>query len=76
MLRFEGVGSTHTCNGVTRRDFLQVGTLAAAGLTLPGLLHAKEQGHLVKQFISWSWLFVPLGAELLSRPFVCLIIAR
>ena len=61
MLRFEGVGSTHTCNGVTRRDFLQVGTLAAAGLTLPGLLHAKEQGHLVDDERSGIMIF-NLGA--------------
>ncbi|MEK6250238.1 MAG: DUF1501 domain-containing protein, partial [Planctomycetales bacterium] len=44
MLRLEGDGYAHTCNGLTRRDFLQVGTLAAAGLTLPGFLHAKEHG--------------------------------
>ncbi|MDG2012206.1 MAG: DUF1501 domain-containing protein, partial [Pirellulaceae bacterium] len=61
MLRFEGVGSTHTCNGVTRRDFLQVGTLAAAGLTLPGLLQAKEQGHLVDDERSGIMIF-NLGA--------------
>ena len=61
MLRFEGVGSAHTCNGVTRRDFLQVGTLAAAGLTLPGLLQAKEQGHLVDDERSGIMIF-NLGA--------------
>ena len=61
MLRFEGIGSTHMCNGVTRRDFLQVGALAAAGLTLPGLLHAKEQGHLVDDDRSGIMIF-NLGA--------------
>ncbi|HJN64723.1 MAG TPA: DUF1501 domain-containing protein, partial [Pirellulales bacterium] len=44
MLRLEGNGSARTCTGVTRRDFLQVGTLAAAGVTLPRFLQAKEQG--------------------------------
>ena len=47
MLKFSGDGKAHTCNGQTRRDFLQVGALGAAGLTLPGYLQAKEDG-LVK----------------------------
>ena len=29
MLRLTGKGSTHTCDGVTRRDFLQAGTLGS-----------------------------------------------
>jgi hypothetical protein len=34
-------GSPHRwCDGVTRRDFLQIGGLGAAGLTLPGLFSA------------------------------------
>ena len=34
MLNFTGRGSVTTCDGVTRRDFLQVGTLGALGLSL------------------------------------------
>ena len=34
MLQFHGPGQTHTCDGLTRRDFLQVGTLGAAGIGL------------------------------------------
>src|SRR5262249_7701876 len=34
MLKLTGRGSTTTCDGITRRDFLQVGTLGAIGLTL------------------------------------------
>ncbi|MBM3878093.1 MAG: DUF1501 domain-containing protein [Verrucomicrobia bacterium] len=34
MLKVTGNGSTITCDGVTRRDFLQVGTLGAIGLSL------------------------------------------
>ncbi len=49
MLSFEGKGSAHTCNGVTRRDFLQVGTLGAVGLSLPRYLAAKEQGAIDKK---------------------------
>lgn len=44
MLDLIGRAKTHTCNGVTRRDFLQVGTLGAIGLSLPQYLAAKEQG--------------------------------
>jgi hypothetical protein len=44
MLKFEGKGSAHTCDGVSRRDFLQVGTLGAAGYTLAQHAQAKEQG--------------------------------
>ena len=44
MLQFEGQGSAHTCDGVSRRDFLQVGTLGAAGYSLAQHAQAKEQG--------------------------------
>lgn len=44
MLTFTGRGKTTTCDGVTRRDFLQVGTLGAVGLGLPQYLAAKESG--------------------------------
>jgi hypothetical protein len=44
MLNLTGQGSVHTCSGVTRRDFLQIGTLGAIGLSLPQLLQAREQG--------------------------------
>lgn len=44
MLRLVGEGTAHTCDGVTRRDFLQVGALGAIGLTLPDLLAAKAMG--------------------------------
>ncbi|MBX3437555.1 MAG: DUF1501 domain-containing protein, partial [Planctomycetaceae bacterium] len=44
MLTFTGRGEAHTCDGVTRRDFLQVGALGGIGLTLPSYLAAKEAG--------------------------------
>lgn len=47
MLTFTGRGTAHTCDGVTRRDFLQAGTLGGLGLSLPQYLAAAEQG-LVK----------------------------
>src|SRR5580704_17367136 len=44
MLNLIGKGTAHTCDGMTRRDFLQVGTLGAIGLALPELLAAKASG--------------------------------
>lgn len=44
MLDLIGRGKTHTCQGATRRDFLQVGTLGALGLGLPELLRAESAG--------------------------------
>ena len=43
MLSFSSQGACHICDdGVSRRDFLQVGALGAVGLSLPGLLRAQE----------------------------------
>ncbi|HZN34618.1 MAG TPA: DUF1501 domain-containing protein [Pirellulaceae bacterium] len=44
MLRLTGRGTAHTCDGFTRRDFMQVGALGAIGLSLPQLVAAQEQG--------------------------------
>lgn len=44
MLRFTGRGSTTTCDGMTRRDFLHAGALGAMGLSLPHLLALQAQG--------------------------------
>src|SRR5437016_13640211 len=44
MLKFTGKGSITTCDGITRRDFLQVGTLGALGLTLSQLSAAQAAG--------------------------------
>lgn len=46
MLSFTGRGTATTCNGVTRRDFMQVGALGAVGLGLPQLAAAKEAGQV------------------------------
>jgi hypothetical protein len=37
-----GDGKSHACNGKTRRELLQIGTLGAIGLSLPQLLAAEE----------------------------------
>lgn len=46
MLDFIGRGQAHTCNGVRRRDFLQVGALGAIGLGLPDWAAARDRGLL------------------------------
>ncbi len=43
MLRITGRGAVTTCDGVTRRDFIQAGTLGAIGLGLPGYLELRAQ---------------------------------
>ncbi len=40
MFRY-ALGQNRSCDGVTRRDFLRVGSLTALGLSLPGLLRAE-----------------------------------
>src|SRR5687767_13091591 len=44
MLKLTGRGSITTCDGITRRDFLQVGTLGAIGLSLSQLSALKAAG--------------------------------
>ena len=44
MLRISDRGSANTCDGVSRRDFLQVGSLGAVGVSLPQLLAAQARG--------------------------------
>src|SRR4051794_26178880 len=44
MLKVTGPGSITTCDGVTRRDFLQVGTLGALGFSLSQLAAMKASG--------------------------------
>jgi hypothetical protein len=44
MLKITGDGSARTCDGLTRRDFLQVGTLGALGFSLPHLAALESAG--------------------------------
>jgi hypothetical protein len=36
-----GFGPSHNCEGTNRREFIRVGSLGLAGLTLPTLLQAN-----------------------------------
>lgn len=49
MLNLTDRGTAHTCDGLTRRDFMQVGTLGAIGLSLPQYLAVAEQGVVSKK---------------------------
>ena len=44
MIRLDAERPATFCDGVTRRDFLHAGALAALGLTLPGWTRAKAPG--------------------------------
>src|SRR6266446_4144349 len=48
MLKVTGNGSITTCDGITRRDFLQVGTLGALGLTLSRFAALRAMGAVAK----------------------------
>src|SRR5262249_40151021 len=63
MLNLSGRGRTHTCDGITRRDFLQVGSLGAIGLSLADLVAAKAQGAVAKDHDERSVIMIfNLGA--------------
>lgn len=52
---------SRSCDGATRRDFLRVGSLGIAGLTLPNLLRAKAQARAAGSEVQgksviWIWL--------------------
>src|SRR5438094_4966130 len=48
MIKVTGNGSITTCDGITRRDFLQVGTLGALGLTLSRFAALQAMGAVAK----------------------------
>lgn len=63
MLQLTGNGSARTCDGLTRRDFLQAGALSAVGLTLPQLMALEAQGAVDKEHDDRSVIMIfNLGA--------------
>src|SRR5262249_61535443 len=49
------------CDGTNRRDFLKIGALGLGGLSLPGLLRAREAANRVglptkNTSVVWLWL--------------------
>ena len=49
MLKITGNGSITTCDGITRRDFLQVGTLGALGFSLSQLAQLQAVGAVAQK---------------------------
>jgi hypothetical protein len=45
MLRLDAKRPARFCDGLTRRDFFHAGALTSLGLTMPGLLRAKDAGN-------------------------------
>ncbi len=62
MLRLIGSGSAQTCDGVTRRDFLQAGTLGAVGLSLVDLMRLEAAGAVDPQRRRSAIMIFNLGA--------------
>lgn len=63
VLRLIDRGTAHTCDGVTRRDFMQIGALGAVGLTLPHLMAAKAAGAVKDEYDDRSVIMIfNLGA--------------
>ncbi len=61
MLKIFGRHNGNDCDGLSRRNFLQVGALGVAGLTLPNLLEARalaaKDGKQVRnKSVIWLWL--------------------
>ena len=58
MLTFNGNLTGTTCDGVSRRNFLTVGSLGIAGLTLPNILRAADASPepLKNKSVIWVWL--------------------
>src|SRR5438876_5774084 len=50
-----------TCDGVSRRDFLRVGTLGLGGLTLADLLRLKAQGKATSGHKAVIMVYLPGG---------------
>ena len=48
MLKISGNGSITTCDGITRRDFLQVGALGALGLSMAKMAQLQAMGAVAK----------------------------
>jgi uncharacterized protein (DUF1501 family) len=48
MFKFSSKGSITTCDGISRRDFLQAGTLGAIGLSLPQFNSLRAMGKVDK----------------------------
>lgn len=61
MLTFFGANQGRFCDSVSRRSFLQIGSLAAGALTLPDYLRLKAQGAAIGSLGDKSIIMICLG---------------
>src|SRR5262245_38073529 len=61
MLRLDADRSVTFCDGLTRRDFLHVGSLATLGLTLPQWMAQKAAGAVPDRDVNCIMLFLVGG---------------
>lgn len=61
MLLLPGAPGARFCDGLSRRQFLQIGGLALGGLSLPGLLRAEERRGIRNSHKSVIMVFLPGG---------------
>src|SRR5437879_9229603 len=53
--------SSRFCDGISRRNFLKIGSLCLGGLTLPELLRAEAQAGIGKSHKAVIMIFLPGG---------------
>src|SRR5436190_14433415 len=61
MLRLDADRPVSFCDGLTRRDFLHAGSLAALGLTLPQWMASKAAGAVQDRDVNCIMLFLVGG---------------
>jgi hypothetical protein len=61
MLRLDASHAVSFCDGLSRRDFLHAGALGSLGLTLPGLLAAKQNAPKKDSDVNCIMLFLVGG---------------
>src|SRR5690349_11573707 len=66
MFRIDARKGVEFCDGMTRRDFIHAGALAAFGLTLPGFLADKALGNVKKEDKNCIFLFLVGGPSQLD----------
>ncbi|MDA0750440.1 MAG: DUF1501 domain-containing protein [Verrucomicrobia bacterium] len=61
MLTIPGHRSFQLCDGVSRRDFLRIGSVGLGGVSLPGLLRAESQSGIRRSHKAVIMVFLPGG---------------
>lgn len=61
MLTIPGHRPFQLCDGVSRRDFLRIGSVGLGGVSLPGLLRAESQSSIRRSHKAVIMVFLPGG---------------